>query len=218
MTKSDFYNYLLELEIKSNSKLVCYILLHHHNNKTGDCYPSQDTISKQSNLCRNSVASAIKELQGAGIITVKKMRPKGSKFTVNYYIFSFQCSPNEQSNEQSNECSNECSNERSPDEHKPIEPIEPKKVIEKYTKEFLTFWELFPRKVAKAEAEKVFARKMKLGAEFEAIIIGVKNYIEKCRGQDKKFIAHAATWLNQERWNDEIEKPRERKAYNIWKN
>ena len=31
-----------------------------------------------------------------------------------------------------------------------------------------------------------------------------KRFAKACEGQDKQFIPHPTTWLNQQRWNDDI--------------
>lgn len=64
------------------------------------------------------------------------------------------------------------------------------------------FWELYPRKVAKKPAIKRLVAIMKSDAvSFFDIMTGLKRYIQL--GLEDEFIAHPATWLNEERWNDE---------------
>lgn len=68
---------------------------------------------------------------------------------------------------------------------------------------FSEFWKLYPRKVAKANAEKAFKKKCKSESDYTAIMRGLQNYIKACKGKDSQYIAHPATWINGERWNDE---------------
>ena len=68
---------------------------------------------------------------------------------------------------------------------------------------FSEFWKLYPRKVAKANAEKAFKKKCKSESDYTAIMRGLQNYIKSCKGKDSQYIAHPATWINGERWNDE---------------
>jgi hypothetical protein len=71
------------------------------------------------------------------------------------------------------------------------------------------FWKKYPRKVAKAAAEKAW-NKLKVTNELETVIL---QALEKQKLQPKwqeaggEFIPHAATWLNQRRWEDEIAPP-----------
>lgn len=70
---------------------------------------------------------------------------------------------------------------------------------------FATFWKLYPRKVGKAAAEKKFATKCKDQKTFELIIASTGDHIAHAWNlAEMNFIPHAATWLNQERWNDEV--------------
>lgn len=69
---------------------------------------------------------------------------------------------------------------------------------------FGEFWKLYPRKVAKANAVKAFKKKCKDEQTYTAIMRGLQNYVTACKGKDPQYIAHPATWLNGERWNDEV--------------
>lgn len=66
--------------------------------------------------------------------------------------------------------------------------------------DFEKFWLSYPRKIGKAAAKIAFAKAIEK-VPLETLLAGVKT-IDK---SDLKFIAHAATWLNQERWTDEDE-------------
>lgn len=70
---------------------------------------------------------------------------------------------------------------------------------------FNTFWKLYPRKVGKAAALKKFETKCKTPEEFDAIITGVGQHIKHVFNlTEPQYIPHAITWLNQERWKDEV--------------
>ena len=69
---------------------------------------------------------------------------------------------------------------------------------------FSEFWNLYPRKVAKANAEKAFKKKCSCEADYRSIMRGLQNYVKACKGRDPQYIAHPATWINGERWNDEV--------------
>lgn len=71
---------------------------------------------------------------------------------------------------------------------------------------FEQFWEEYPRKVAKREALAVWI-KLDVGPElFIDIMEGLKAYKEKeWKGREPDKIPHARTWLNQRRWEDELD-------------
>ena len=72
---------------------------------------------------------------------------------------------------------------------------------------FATFWEIYPRKVAKPKAREAWDKALKKGADPELIIWGASAYASspvRVEG-GKQFTAHPASWLNAERWDDEPE-------------
>ena len=73
---------------------------------------------------------------------------------------------------------------------------------------FETFWSFYPRKVAKGAARKAFPvalRKIKTEDPFATLCEAVRLFAEATKSADTKFIPHGATWLNGERWEDDIE-------------
>jgi hypothetical protein len=70
--------------------------------------------------------------------------------------------------------------------------------------EFERFWEAYPRKVAKKEARRAFARAARThGAQ--TLVKQAERWARIWRAAEvaKRFIPHPATWLNGERWDDE---------------
>lgn len=75
---------------------------------------------------------------------------------------------------------------------------------ETYSDEFETWWTAYPKKVAKGTAVKAWKgaiSKTSIGV----LLDSVKAYAIKVANTEQQYILHAATWLNQERWNDEPE-------------
>lgn len=67
---------------------------------------------------------------------------------------------------------------------------------------FAEFWSVWPRKVARADAERAYGRAVKAGADPAAVLEGARRYAAEVVGREEKFIAHASTWLNGRRWLD----------------
>lgn len=72
---------------------------------------------------------------------------------------------------------------------------------------FAEFWSLYPKKLDKKKAKIKFDKICKNERIFKIIIAGLKKQMQsdqwtKDNGQ---FIPYPTTWLNGERWNDEIE-------------
>ncbi len=74
-----------------------------------------------------------------------------------------------------------------------------------YIDYFDTFYKAYPKKVGKAAALKSFS-KLHVG---ESMLNEMLSVIEKQKDtkqwQDKQFIPNPATWLNQRRWEDEVD-------------
>ena len=71
---------------------------------------------------------------------------------------------------------------------------------------FETFWKTYPRKTAKANALKAWA-KLKPNAELISKIMQSVAYHCLCADwlkDDGQYIPHPATWLNGKRWEDEL--------------
>lgn len=71
--------------------------------------------------------------------------------------------------------------------------------------QFSIFWNLYPRKVGKGAAEKVWSKLKGDEAMFQKILEAVENQKtgESWKKERGIYIPHPSTWLNQKRWEDE---------------
>jgi hypothetical protein len=83
-------------------------------------------------------------------------------------------------------------------------PPTPKGVFDGWFEE--VFWKAYPRKTAKKKSREA-ARKVWTEEDADGIMAGLERAKEsdQWRRDGGRFIPHAATWLNQERWTDEEE-------------
>lgn len=70
---------------------------------------------------------------------------------------------------------------------------------------FTAFWDAYPKKTAKPDAEKAFKALKVSGPLLEILLAAVAAQRASRQWQDKQFIPHPATWLRQHRWEDEVE-------------
>lgn len=97
--------------------------------------------------------------------------------------------------------------ESSVEERRIEQSIYPSKSEISYTDEYETFWKLYPRKIGKGAAWLRW-KKLNLGGGLKEKIFSA---VEKQKLTDQwqkdggQFIPHPATWLNQRRWEDEVE-------------
>ena len=71
---------------------------------------------------------------------------------------------------------------------------------------FEIFWEGYPKKRAKVDAQRAWRRVRPSREQFTAIMIGINRYIGSGEWKDPQFIPYPATFLNQRRWEDEVGK------------
>lgn len=72
----------------------------------------------------------------------------------------------------------------------------------KYTDEFLEFWSVYPRQVAKPDAYKAWNQVEE--SRPDDIIAKAKLYAQSVRSTENKFIKYPATWLRNHCWEDDI--------------
>ena len=74
-----------------------------------------------------------------------------------------------------------------------------------YTSNFLKFWESYPNKVGKGAAFKSYNNILNPKPQLSDILNSIQTHLKTEQWQTKKFIPHPATWLNQRRWEDELD-------------
>jgi hypothetical protein len=74
--------------------------------------------------------------------------------------------------------------------------------------DFDAFWDVWPRKVAKQAAAKAYAKAVKHTAP-DVIRDSARRQLAAWakQGRTPEFVPHAASWLNGERWDDEVTAP-----------
>jgi hypothetical protein len=115
----------------------------------------------------------------------------------NYSVY--QDSKNYESNDESNNESNDegvsISNNINKNDNK----------NDKYIDHFDSFWMAYPKKVGKDAAQKSFY-KLKVDKELiQSILSAIEVQKKSNQWKDKQFIPNPTTWLNQRRWEDELE-------------
>lgn len=65
---------------------------------------------------------------------------------------------------------------------------------------FDAFWSEYPRKVARPDAEKAYAKAV--GRESPSVILEAVRRYRLDPNREDAYTAHAATWLNRDGWND----------------
>ncbi len=75
-----------------------------------------------------------------------------------------------------------------------------------YAQGFESWWKAYPRKIGKGLARKKYEGVVKSGTTEILLMQAIQRQLPGWKDTEEKYIPHAATWLGQERWNDEIKK------------
>lgn len=70
---------------------------------------------------------------------------------------------------------------------------------------FESFWEIYPKHQDKKKAKQKFLKACTNEKEYKAIMDGLRNVLPVWAKKDNKYIPMPTTWLNDERWNDEVD-------------
>ena len=69
--------------------------------------------------------------------------------------------------------------------------------------DFALFWRVYPRKVAKLDAERAWAQTRRQRPPIEEVIAAIQAQIQSGQWDDVRYCPHPATWLRAGRWDDE---------------
>lgn len=202
-----------EWDLPANEKLVLLIIADHADDTGANAYPGIARIARRASLSERQVQRILSDLMRRNLIRIDFQRGGGvdvrsdrrpNRYTI---IGVTPTSPRE---------TDGVTFEASRGDIQPVHgvtPMSPNPSLEPSMNITLTddlrswfteFWEAYPRKVGKREAESVFGRLMRRNdrPSKEDLLAGVGRLCAENR--ELKFVPHPATWLKQGRWEDEV--------------
>lgn len=190
--------------VKNPTAKIVMLSMARYANACGECFPSQQKLAEDTFLTDRTVRSAIRWLVEHGYLEVQA-RPNSS----NLYVFT---SMKETDMDHEEKFSSEVvsnitrldiakrsiANTTITSAEKSAHPHD--------TPFFQAFWHAYPRRIGKGAARTAFAKAMKV-CDGDTIIQAALKYSKHCdsMGIERQYIPHPATWLNQERWEDDLE-------------
>lgn len=81
------YSLFEVIDIPPQERSVLLALCYHHHDKTGECYPSYDTLARLSGYRRRRVIDAVRSLKEWGLIRVEKRRVRGHQGSNQFLLF-----------------------------------------------------------------------------------------------------------------------------------
>jgi hypothetical protein len=182
----------------SGQKFVLVMLANHCNDHTRQCNPSQKLLAEECSMGLSTLKRHIASLEEAGYVeTVNVFKDNVQK--PNQYLLKFDTSPNRATPPFKSGYSPSPDWATEPEVKTRIEPVVQKNNY------FDDFWKAYPRKTNKGFAKKVF-EKLKVDDAMLTKMIQAIHAQNKTvwKDKDQQYIPHPSTWLNGERWDDEI--------------
>lgn len=179
----------------SGSALLIYAIIYGFSQNGDDVYTgSQQYLADWTNTTKRNVIKVLGTLIEKGLIVKNEVEKNGVKFCI--YKAVHESSPGvkkvHRGGEKSspNNIDNNIDNIYSANFDK--------------NEAFKRFWDLYPRKTNKKKAKDSFVKKCTDENILNKMINAVINQKKTEQWQNIKYIPHATTWLNGERWEDEI--------------
>lgn len=186
----------------SGAKLVLLALADHANDD-GECWPGMKRIAEKCGMSARQVSSHVTGLEEAGLISTSRRCRNDHKYSTYLYQLNLASSGSGLPVGQRKSASSgpaEVGFRAEPSlENRQLEPSLSSSSVDDG---FDLFWSNYPRKVGKGAARKAWkAALKKTSAEMlqECALL----YRFTCP-KDPQYIAHPSTWLNAERWLDDM--------------
>ena len=213
---------LFHSRVTSNA-LRLYLVLRSYAMGKGMAFPSRKTLARRMAVSLPTLDAAKQCLIMVGAVEVSERRHANGNQTTNLYVVRWTLSKNFTGGKDSflpptnflsypllRNLYTEADQEEADQEEADTATLMQKPVVVGSDSEFEKFWTVYPRKENKAKARIAWV-KAKRGVSADVIIAGAERYRDD-PNREQGFTAHAATWINGERWSDEAlpmkEKPK----------
>ncbi len=156
---------------------------------------SADSLAREGKEGRAAILTALKELEDAGYLVRTRVQDKAGLWRTHSTVYD----------EPRNITEVQFPNVGSPNFgfRTSLEELDKKKLD--VAPDFEKFWNAYPRKIAKRDAQKAWMQVMRAddAPTLEQVLTAVERY--KQAQKDRNYIAYPATWLRAGRWSDETE-------------
>lgn len=173
-------------------------------------------LAARAGVGRDTIRNCLRELQAAGYLLREQGHVGGGRFGPMTYVLQAQAPPQTEKPSAAEPSTVKPMTENRPQVNKHLsketlkKPPIPPTGDERDKDLFESFWAAYPKKKAKASARKSWDKlnpDMDLCKAMSTALEAQKHSTDWQR-DDGRFIPYPATWLNQRRWEDEIEAPR----------
>lgn len=200
-------NWMVRDATISGPAIAVYTALASHAGK-GGIFPAQDVLAAEARLGERRTRDALKELEALGVIERVRRSSRGGRSSDAYLLHPN--GPDQQpaldagSGQQPAPGAAATGTSQLDVPLIEEEPLKKKRASEY----FVEFWDVYPRKVARAKAEQVFVR-LARKVDLAVVVDGARRFASDPNLPEPQFIPHPTSWLNAGRWDDEPLPPRE---------
>jgi len=209
--------WVLYAEISGNAVRL-YGVFRRFADQTGKCFPSRKTLAEKCQLSEATVDRLIKELEGIGALSVQNRRTETGEYLSSIFfvrsvrgvasntggVYSQMSTGVLTGDDTGVLTSDDITRAIVNQSHEP-EDMPTVSVGEKVApSDFDAFWGVYPRKVGKTKALKVWVKLSKV--DRAAALQALPEHVTMWRVKQvaAEFIPHPTSWLNGRRWEDEL--------------
>lgn len=156
-------------------KLVLFILSNYAD-ENNSCFPSEKHLAKLVGVSDRQIRRCLDNLVDKGLITIEARKGTSNKYYLSMDADVLTLRTPTSTNTKDN-------------------------TKDIYTKYFELFWKSYPRKIGKFAAAKSFKKEIK-NIDKNLLIEKARMFADQMQSTEEQFIPHAATWLNQRRYED----------------
>lgn len=204
--------------------LVAIMIANHAHSDGSGAFPSLATLAAETRLSRREVVYCIHRLEAMGELEVTREREKPNSYRLT--MSSATIAPGSETTAPPPSATIAPGSAIS--DKKVVQPLHPNQKIEPsynlntpplppsrgasrpkkpdayapaYTEKFTAFWEIYPRtNGSKAEAFKAWRKQPACeNGNYDTVLSSLRQYVS-CPQWIEGYVPHAATWINQRRW------------------
>lgn len=197
--------------INNSTAKVVLLCLARYSNGRGECFPSQVTLAEDACVSERTVRDSLRWLQDHGYIEIVS-RPNTSNF---YIITAMKEEDMDRPANSAAEGDNISKIDFSKRKSNTTYPANSAGRVDDPF--FLSFWQAYPRRIGKGEARVAFAKACRKD-DPNVIVQAAIAYAKHCDEMniEPQYRPHPATWLNQERWEDDLEGEKKSQSKSGW--
>ena len=190
---------------KSSSQKLVLLMLANYADDQDKCWPSKQTLADMCCMSKSGICKTITQLESAGFLVIVKREGTSSIIRLHTGVHQVDrgCPPSGQG----------VSTQWTGGVHPVDTNLSMNQSEEPITEtissdaDFEEFWAAYPKRPNNPRKKAMAAyRKARKNVSQKQLLTAVTLYAAYMAGESPKFVAMAATWLNDERWNCDYEK------------